>query len=84
MMENKKVSEKKDSWLKVLLSYTEGSGQRLGISVILSVISIISGLMPYYCIYRGIDLYIRNLNQAPMQEILRWCLYALLFSLEKF
>ena len=78
-MENKKVSEKKDSWLKVLLSYTEGSGQRLGISVILSVISIISGLMPYYCIYRGIDLYIRNLNQAPMQEILRWCLYALLF-----
>ena len=39
-MENKKVSEKKDSWLKVLLSYTEGSGQRLGISVILSVISI--------------------------------------------
>lgn len=43
-MENKKVSEKKDSWLKALLSYTEGSGQRLGISVILSVISIISGL----------------------------------------
>ena len=40
-MENKKVSEKKDSWLKVLLSYTEGSGQRLGISVILSVISTI-------------------------------------------
>lgn len=76
-MENKKVSEKKDSWLKVLLSYTEGSGQRLGISVILSVISIISGLMPYYCIYRGINLYIRNLNQAPMQEILRWCLYVL-------
>ena len=81
--ENKKVSEKKDSWLKVLLSYTEGSGQRLGISVILSVISIISGLMPYYCIYRGIDLYIRNLNQAPMQEILRWCLYALLFYIIK-
>ena len=83
MMENKKVSEKKDSWLKVLLSYTEGSGQRLGISVVLSVISIISGLMPYYCIYRGIDLYIRNLNQAPMQEILRWCLYALLFYIIK-
>lgn len=82
-MENKKVSEKKDSWLKVLLGYTEGSGQRLGISVVLSVISIISGLMPYYCIYRGIDLYIRNLNQAPMQEILKWCLYALLFYIIK-
>ena len=82
-MGNRKTSEKKDSWLKVLLSYTEGSGQRLGISVVLSVISIISGLMPYYCIYRGIDLYIRNLNQAPMQEILRWCLYALLFYIIK-
>lgn len=45
-MENKKVSEKKDSWLKVLLGYTEGSGQKLGISIVLSVISIISGLMP--------------------------------------
>ena len=82
-MGNRKTSEKKDSWLKVLLGYTEGSGQRLGISVILSVISIISGLMPYYCIYRGIDLYIRNLNQAPMQEILKWCLYALLFYIIK-
>ena len=82
-MGNRKTSEKKDSWLKVLLSYTEGSGQRLGISVVLSVISIISGLMPYYCIYRGIDLYIRNLNQAPMQEILKWCLYALLFYIIK-
>ena len=68
---------------EVLLGYTEGSGQRLGISVVLSVISIISGLMPYYCIYRGIDLYIRNLNQAPMQEILKWCLYALLFYIIK-
>ena len=82
-MGNRKTSEKKDSWLKVLLGYTEGSGQRLGISVVLSVISIISGLMPYYCIYRGIDLYIRNLNQAPMQEILKWCLYALLFYIIK-
>ena len=82
-MGNRKTSEKKDSWLKVLLSYTEGSGQRLGISVVLSVISIISGLMPYYCIYRGIDLYIRNLNQASMQEILKWCLYALLFYIIK-
>ena len=31
-MEDKKAAKKKDSWLKVLLSYTEGSGRRLGIS----------------------------------------------------
>ncbi len=43
-MENKKVSEKKDSWLKVLLSYTEGSGQRLGISVS-------SNQIPFYYLF---------------------------------
>ena len=28
-MENSKAANKKDSWLKVLLSYTDGSGRRL-------------------------------------------------------
>lgn len=78
-MENSKAAKKKDSWLKVLLSYTDGSGRRLGLSVVLSILSIISGLMPYYCIYRGIDLYIRNMDQVPVQDIVRWCLLALLF-----
>ena len=78
-MENSKAAKKKDSWLKVLLSYTDGSGRRLGLSVDLSILSIISGLMPYYCIYRGIDLYIRNMDQVPVQDIVRWCLLALLF-----
>lgn len=45
--------KKKDNWLKVLIGYTDGSGRRMGISVILSVISVVCGLVPYYCIYRG-------------------------------
>lgn len=42
MMENKKVSEKKSSWLKVLLSYTEGSGKGLEylLFYLLSVLSV--------------------------------------------
>ena len=82
-MENSKAANKKDSWLKVLLSYTDGSGRRLGTSIVLSIISIVSGLMPYYCIYRGIDLYIRNMNQVPVQDIVKWCLLALLFYVIK-
>lgn len=81
MSENKQ--EKKDSWLKVLFRYTDGSERRMGLSVILSIISVIGGLVPYYCIYRGADLYIRNIGQVPMPEIIRWCILALVFYVVK-
>lgn len=77
MSENKQ--EKKDSWLKVLFRYTDGSERRMVLSVILSIISVIGGLVPYYCIYRGADLYIRNIGQVPVHEIIRWCIFALIF-----
>lgn len=82
-MEKTKKEEKKDGWFKVLLSYTEGSGQRMGISVVLSIISVISGIIPYYCLYRSADLYIRNMDNVPIQDIVRWCLYAFLFYVIK-
>lgn len=75
--------EKKFSWLKVLLSYTDGSGRRMCISITFSIISVISGLIPYYCIYRGVDLYIRHIHNVPLQEIIRWCFYALIFHMIK-
>ena len=81
MSENKQ--EKKDSWLKVLFRYTDGSERRMGLSVILSIISVIGGLVPYYCIYRGADLYIRNIGQVPVREIVRWCILALIFYVIK-
>jgi hypothetical protein len=61
-MGNRKTSEKKDSWLKVLLGYTEGSGQRLGISVVLSVISIIRKK----CLYpaKKYKLYKSSINKS--------------------
>lgn len=77
MSENKQG--KKDSWLKVLFRYTDGSERRMGLSVILSIISVIGGLVPYYCIYRGADLYIRNIGQVPVHEIIRWCILVLIF-----
>ena len=73
----------KKSWLKELLSYTDGGKRRMCISVILSIISVVSGLIPYYCVYRGVDLYIRNINNIPVQDIVRWCFWALLFYIVK-
>ena len=75
--------EKKESWWRVLLGYTEGSNRRMGASIVLSIISVISGLVPYYCIYRGADLYIRHMEQAPIGEIGKWCLGALVFYIIK-
>lgn len=75
--------EKKENWLKTLISYTDGSGRRMIISIVLSIISVVGGLVPYYCIYRGTDLYIRNMDNVPTSDIVRWCLLALLFYVVK-
>lgn len=68
-------NQKKQSWLANLLSYAADSKKELLASMILSVISIVSGLMPYYCMYRIIDAFI--LGTAAASTILRWCGLAL-------
>ena len=45
------------------------------LSVILSVISLISGLVPFYCFYRVIDLFVED--QVSVQGILLWSVSAL-------
>lgn len=77
------AEQKKENWLKTLISYTDGSGRRMMISIVLSIISVVGGLVPYYCIYRGADLYIRNMDNVPTSDIVRWCLMALLFYVVK-
>lgn len=49
-----------DNWFKTLLSYAKGSGTKLVISVILSVISLVSGIVPYFCVYKMLDAYMTN------------------------
>ncbi|MCR5094823.1 MAG: ABC transporter ATP-binding protein/permease, partial [Lachnospiraceae bacterium] len=67
------MEEKK--WFGTLLSYAKGSGGRLGISVVFSMISLLAGLVPYYCVYRILDRYIEgNLENA---FVMRFCLAAL-------
>lgn len=67
--------------MKRLMAYAKGSQKRVSLSVIFSIISVISGLLPYYCIYKVLDLYIKD--QADIQVMMYWCLYALLFYIIK-
>ena len=67
--------EKKKSWLSALFAYAEGEKKRMILSVILSVASVVMGLLPFYCMYRLICLFAGNLATAG--EVIRWCALAL-------
>jgi ATP-binding cassette subfamily B protein len=65
---------KQKDWVSGLLSYTEGSRGKLVTSIILSVISVVSGLLPYYCVYQMIALYVEA--ALTIEEILHWRIIA--------
>ena len=78
---NEEMSKEEKRWFGTLLSYAKGSGGRLGVSVVFSMISLISGLVPYYLVYRMLDRYIAgNLDRA---YVLRLSLAAILAYLVK-
>ncbi len=78
---NEEVTKEEKKWFKTLLSYAKGSGGRLGLSVVFSMVSLISGLVPYYCVYRILDGYIAG--NADKSLILHYCLTALFAYLVK-
>ena len=65
----------KSSWTATLFRYAEGQKAKLVISVILSVISVTSGLVPFYCMYRIICLFTDGI--ASSISIIGWCIGAL-------
>lgn len=70
-----KEQTKKQGFLSCLLSYAKESKSRLILSVILSIISITSGLVPFYCFYRIIGLFLNDTLTG--EGILFWSLWAL-------
>lgn len=66
---------KKQGWFSYLLGYAAGSRGKLLGSTCLSVISVVSGLIPYFCMYRILEQFI--LQTVTVQSIIRWCLAAL-------
>ena len=68
------VQADKQNFLSCLLSYARGGKRKLILSVILSAVSIMAGLVPYYCFYRVICLFMDG--TAGMEGILQWSFLA--------
>lgn len=67
---------KKSGWFSCLMDYARGSRGKLLLSVVLSVVSVVSGLLPYYCIFRLIEAFAAG--QLTTHMIRNWCALALL------
>lgn len=65
----------KQNFLSCLLSYAREGKRKLILSVILSVISITAGLVPYYCFYRVLCLFLDG--TVSVSGIWKWSLLAL-------
>lgn len=70
------MKTEKKSWLQALFAYAEGERKRMLLSIVLSVLSVMTGLLPFYCMYRMICLVAAG--GAAAGEVVRWCLLALL------
>ena len=70
------MEAKKKSWTSALFAYAEGEKKQLILSVILSVLSVMLGLVPFYCMYALICLFVAGTATAALA--VKWCLLALL------
>ena len=70
------MEAKKKSWTSALFAYAGGEKKRLALSVVLSVLSVMLGLVPFYCMYALICLFVDGTATAALA--VRWCLLALL------
>ena len=69
------MKAKEKSWSKALFAYAEGEKKKLGLSVILSVLSVLLSLAPFYCMYEIICLFAEGAITA--QAVVYWCAWAL-------
>ena len=69
------MKPEKKSWMNALFAYAEGERKRLALSVVLSVLSVMLGLVPFYCMYRMLCLFAGGTASAA--ACVRWCLIAL-------
>ena len=65
------MKEKKEGWMRTLLGYAGGYRKKFGLSVVLSVISITAGLVPFFCMYQVICKFVDE--TVTSGAILGWC-----------
>ena len=69
------MKPEKKSWMKALFAYAGGEKKRLALSVVLSVLSVVLGLVPFYCMYAMICLFAAG--AASSGAVVKWCLISL-------
>ena len=69
------MKTEKKSFLNVLFAYAGSEKKKMIWSVILSVLSVTAGLIPFYCMYKLICLYVTG--AVTVGGIVQWCLLAL-------
>ena len=69
------------NWFASLLGYADKQKGPFVLSIVLSVLSITAGLVPYFCLYQVVAQFAAG--QATQQGILLWCGLALLAYLVK-
>lgn len=69
------MKPEKKSWMKALFACAQGENKRLALSVVLSVLSVVLGLVPFYCMYKMICLFTAGIASAG--AIVKWCVIAL-------
>ena len=69
------MKAEKKSFLNILFAYAGSEKKRMIWSVILSVLSVTAGLIPFYCMYRLICLFVTDTVAAG--GVIMWCLLAL-------
>jgi len=69
------MKEKKQSWMKSLFAYAGGEKKKTVIAVLLSIISVSAGLVPFYCMYKMICLFAAGTQTTS--AVTMWCLIAL-------
>ena len=70
-----KEKQQKSGWFSCLMGYIGDCKGKLRASVILSVISVVSGLVPYFCFYKILEAFISN--TAGLHILFMWSLIAL-------
>ena len=69
------MKKEKKSWLKTVFAYAGNEKAKTVISVVLSVVSVAAGLIPFYCAYKVICLFVDG--AAVVGAVLPWCGIAL-------
>lgn len=69
------MKNEKKSFLTSLFAYAGGEKKKMTASIVLSVLSVTAGLVPFCCMYRMICLFVSDTVTAG--DTVKWCLFAL-------